>query len=186
MIESKSASSSANDVSTTHCTSGLRGAHLAAHLDAVAVGQPHVDDRDVGRGRRDARERLLGGAGLADDLDVVFDLEQLAHTAPDDLVIVEQEHPHRSSRAKATSAIGARRRCDDLRPAVPATSAAASPRAPIAARAPVTFTNDAAAATFGPIEPAANSPAATPGRVISPIGRASGVPQPSFDGRRRR
>ncbi len=32
-----------------------------------------------------------GGAGLADDLDVVFRLQQRGHPAPHDLVIVEQE-----------------------------------------------------------------------------------------------
>ena len=48
MIESKSASSSANDVSIDALDARVAGAHLAAHLDAVAVGQPHIDDRDVG------------------------------------------------------------------------------------------------------------------------------------------
>ena len=37
-------------------------------------------------------ERLLGGSGLADHLEVVFDLEQLANSAADDLVVIEQEH----------------------------------------------------------------------------------------------
>ena len=101
MIESNSASSSANDVSTTHCTSGLSRPHLAAHLDAVAVGQPHVDDRDVGRRGRNAGERLLGGARLADHLEVFLDLEQLAHPAANDLVIVEEENANCSC-AKAT------------------------------------------------------------------------------------
>ena len=36
-------------------------------------------------------ERLGRGTGLADDLEIVFDLEQLAYTAAHDLVIVEQE-----------------------------------------------------------------------------------------------
>ena len=74
-------------------------ADLAAHLDAVAVGQPHVEHGDVGRGGRDAPVGLLGGAGLADDLDVVLGLEQLAEAAADDLVVVEEEHPDRHRRS---------------------------------------------------------------------------------------
>ena len=68
----------------------MGGADLPAHLDAVAVRQADVEDRDVGLGRRDASERL-GGARLADDLDVVLGLEQLADAPSDDLVVVEQE-----------------------------------------------------------------------------------------------
>ena len=40
-------------------------------------------------------ERLLGGAGLADDLEVVLDFEELAHAAPHDLVVVEEEDANR-------------------------------------------------------------------------------------------
>ena len=47
-----------------------------------------------GRGRRDAPVGLLGGARLADHLEVVLGLEQLAHAAAHDLVVVEQEHPY--------------------------------------------------------------------------------------------
>ena len=68
------------------------GADLAADLDPVAVGQPDVEDGHVGRGGRDPPVGLLGRSGLADDLEVVLRLEQLAQPAADDLVIVEQEH----------------------------------------------------------------------------------------------
>ena len=68
------------------------GPHVAAHRDAFAVGQPDVEDRDIGAKRRDAGHGLRGGAGLADDLDVVLGLEQLRDAPPDDLVVVEQEH----------------------------------------------------------------------------------------------
>ena len=104
MIASNSASSSANEVRIRHWISSSRGADLAAHLDAVPVGQPHVDDRDVGLRRRDARQRLLGGPRLADDLDVVALLEELAHAAAHDLVIVEQEH---SNRHRQLTSVGA-------------------------------------------------------------------------------
>ncbi|GAA2437660.1 hypothetical protein GCM10010191_60730 [Actinomadura vinacea] len=43
----------------------------------------------------DAGQGLSGGAGLADDLDVVLGGEQGGHAAPDDLVIVQKEHPDR-------------------------------------------------------------------------------------------
>ena len=58
---------------------GMDGAQLAAHLDAGAVGQADVEHGDVGMARGIALERLGGRAGLADDLDVVGGLEQLAH-----------------------------------------------------------------------------------------------------------
>ena len=58
-------------------------------------GKPHVEDRHVGTGRRDPRERVLGGAGLADDLDVVLGVEELAHAAAHDFVVVEEEDPYR-------------------------------------------------------------------------------------------
>ena len=69
----------------------MRRADLAAHLDAVAVGQAHVEHGDVGLGRGDPCQGLLGRAGLADDLEVVLGLEQLAQAPPHDLVVVEQE-----------------------------------------------------------------------------------------------
>ena len=76
-------------------TSGIARTDLAAHLDAVAVGESDVEHRDVGTGRRDAAERRCRGVGLADHLDVVLGLEQLAHAAPNDLVVVEQEDADR-------------------------------------------------------------------------------------------
>ena len=68
------------------------GADLAADRDAVTIGQPDVEDGDVGSRRGDPRECALGGVGLADDLDVVLGVEQLPDPAADDLVVVEQEH----------------------------------------------------------------------------------------------
>ena len=59
---------------------------------AVAVGQPHVEDRHIGAQRGDAGQGLGGGARLADDLDVVLGLEELGDAPPDDLVVVEEEH----------------------------------------------------------------------------------------------
>ena len=95
MIALKSASSSANDVSMRQAISGCVGPDLPADLDAVAVGQADVEDGDVGARRGDPAVGLLGGAGLADDLDVVLGLEELAEAPADDLVVVEQEHADR-------------------------------------------------------------------------------------------
>ena len=50
---------------------------------------------------------------------------------------------------------------------------------PMAASPPVCSTNEQAALTFGPIEPAANSVAASASGVARRIARCSGVPQPS-------
>jgi hypothetical protein len=66
-------------------------ADLAAHLDAVAVGHAHVEDRDVGPQRRDAGDRLCCVRGLADDGDVTGGLEQGAHTLAHHLVVVHQK-----------------------------------------------------------------------------------------------
>ena len=78
----------------------MPGADLAAHLDPVAVREAHDEDGDVGRGGRDPAVGLLGGAGLADDLDVALGLEELAHASADDFVIIEEEHAnHRRSLA---------------------------------------------------------------------------------------
>ena len=93
MIAANSASSSSYDVRISALTSGSTAADGAAHLDAGAVGQPRVEDGDVGAQRRDARGRLLGRAGLADDLDVTGGLQQRAQPLADDLVVIEQEHP---------------------------------------------------------------------------------------------
>ena len=70
-------------------------AHVAADVDAAAVGQPGVEHGDVGAQRRDPGRGLPRGAGLADDLDVAVALEQVAQPAPDDLVVVEQEDADR-------------------------------------------------------------------------------------------
>src|SRR5262245_19382924 len=67
---------------------------LAAHLDPVTVGQTNVEHRDIGPGRRDARQRLGRSSGLPDDLQVAFCFQELLDAAPDDLVVVQQEHPH--------------------------------------------------------------------------------------------
>ena len=95
MIALNSASSSANDVNIRQLDLGMRRSDFAAHLDAVAIGKPHVEDRDVGTRRRDAAERLFGGSGLADDLEVVLGFEELPQPAPNDLVVVEQEDADR-------------------------------------------------------------------------------------------
>ena len=75
---------------------GHLGADVAAHLDAAAVGQAHVEHGDVGLRGADPRQRLLDGAGLADDLHVGLEAEQLGDAATDDLVVVEQEDPDRA------------------------------------------------------------------------------------------
>ena len=69
--------------------------HLAAHLDAAAVGQAHVEHRYVGVRRGDAAQRLLGRSGLGHHLDVGLGIEQLAQPPPHDLVVIEEEHAYR-------------------------------------------------------------------------------------------
>ena len=70
MIAANSASSSSYEVRIRPLIDGVDGADVPAHVDAVAVGQPGVEDRHVGPQRRDAAGRLLRRARLADHLDV--------------------------------------------------------------------------------------------------------------------
>jgi two-component system, NarL family, sensor histidine kinase DevS len=64
--------------------------HLTAHLDPVAVGQAHVEHRDVRVGLRDACERHTGAGRLADDLEVVLGVDEVTEPASYDLVVVDE------------------------------------------------------------------------------------------------
>jgi hypothetical protein len=72
---------------------GVARHELAADLHPAAVGQLHVQHGDVGSAQRDALEGLHRGGGLADHLQARSGLEQVAHAAAHDLVVVEQEDP---------------------------------------------------------------------------------------------
>ena len=72
-----------------HAISGWRRPELAAHLDAVTVGQTHVEHGDVRSCRRDPGDRLGRGTCLARHDEVVLGLDHLPQATPDDLVIVE-------------------------------------------------------------------------------------------------
>lgn len=66
-------------------------AKLPAHLDPVAVREPHVEDRDVDGEQRHAHEGLGRGLGLADDLHVGLGVDEPEQALTDDLVVVEHE-----------------------------------------------------------------------------------------------
>ena len=72
---------------------GVRGPDLPAHLDTGAVGEVDVDDRHVGGVLADAAQGVLGGAGLAHDLEVLLGVEHRAHPCAHHLVVVDEEHP---------------------------------------------------------------------------------------------
>ena len=102
----------------------VAGPDVAADVDAGAVGQPAVEDRDVRTQRGDAPAGLLGQAGLADHLDVALGLEQVPQPAPDHLVVVEQEDPDRVLRGGGVRRLGHRtcvpeRRARRARPNAP-------------------------------------------------------------------
>lgn len=67
----------------------------AAQLDPGSVGEPDVEQGDVGTARGDPVERLLHRARLADHFDVVLELEEVVQPAAHHLVVVDEEHPHR-------------------------------------------------------------------------------------------
>ncbi|SKY18891.1 Uncharacterised protein [Mycobacteroides abscessus subsp. abscessus] len=73
---------------------GFGGTHVAAQFDAVAVGEPDVEDRDVGLGGEDAHAALADRCGLADHLDVVGRAEQVTETSTHQLVVVDEEDAH--------------------------------------------------------------------------------------------
>ena len=56
------------------------------------IDEADVEHGDLGLCRRNTLERLGGCRGLADDLDLSGRLEQTAHAAAHDLVVIEQEH----------------------------------------------------------------------------------------------
>jgi len=78
---------------------GMSRTDLSTDLNAVTIGQTDVEHGDIGTRRRDARHRLARGSGLAHHFEVAVRLEELLDAAPDDLVVVEEEHPHRIAHA---------------------------------------------------------------------------------------
>ncbi len=66
-----------------------------AHLDTAPIGEVDVEDGHVGSGRRDPGASLLGGAGFADDVEVILGFEQFAHASANHLVVVEEEYAQR-------------------------------------------------------------------------------------------
>src|SRR6185312_5777229 len=72
----------------------ILGAHVATHIDAVAVWQPHVHEHDIRIGRGDARPRLGSGARLPHDLDVWLRLAEVDDPSSHDLLVVNDKHPH--------------------------------------------------------------------------------------------
>ena len=92
-----SASSSENDVSMRQATSGCRertSRHTSTPLPSGRRTSRIATSGRVGGMRASA---CSGRSRLADDLEVVLGLEELPHPSPDDLVVVEEEHPHRRS-----------------------------------------------------------------------------------------
>ena len=105
-MEEKRASSSEYDVSMRQRIEGAAGLDLAADLDAVAVGQPHVEDGHVGLELPDELQSLFRRARLADDLHVALAVEQRPQAGPDELVIVEQEDTDRHRANNGTAPAG--------------------------------------------------------------------------------
>ena len=69
-------------------------AQRPAQVRTAAVGQPHVEDDDVGPHGRHAGQRLGDRPGLARHQEVRIVLQHLGDPAADHLVVVDEEHPH--------------------------------------------------------------------------------------------
>src|SRR5690606_25146031 len=70
---------------------GVRRADGAAQLDAVAVGEPHVEHDDIRPRHLDLREGAAHLARLADHLEVALGVDEVGDAAPHDLVVVDEE-----------------------------------------------------------------------------------------------
>ena len=95
-IASSIASSEVNDVSIRHRRFGSRDKQLPAQFDAIAVWQPHVEDRDVGLKGGYPRQRLCHRSGLADDLEFGVRAEEVDESPSDDLVVIDEKDFHHS------------------------------------------------------------------------------------------
>ena len=79
-------------VSTTMPMVGLRLAHLAGGVETAAVGQPDVEDDDVGGVLGDDRASASAtDPGLADDGEVSRALERASQSLADQLVVVDED-----------------------------------------------------------------------------------------------
>ena len=63
---------------------------LGQDLEPRALAEAEVEDDDVGALGAARRERVVGGAGLADDLEVVDLVQQAPDAAADDRVVVHE------------------------------------------------------------------------------------------------
>ena len=69
----------------------MRGANLPADVDAAAVRQPGIEQRDIGCGCWDAMQGIGGGRGLTDDEEIIGRCEQVGQASPNQLVIIKDE-----------------------------------------------------------------------------------------------
>ena len=84
-------SSAASDTdSARHFVSGRSSASAFEDRPPTAVGQVHVEQHDVGLGRRGSRRSPRRRCRLADDVDGITDLG--LHTGTEQRVIVDDEH----------------------------------------------------------------------------------------------
>jgi hypothetical protein len=63
----------------------------STHLDAVAVGETHIEYRHIGPNPVDDPQRFSGAARLPNDLDIGLAIEHRCQPSANDLVIIEQE-----------------------------------------------------------------------------------------------
>ncbi len=75
--------------------SGVDGPHLAADVDAGAVGEVGVEDRDVGPQLEDLAQGDGRAARLSDDLDGVVGLEEARDAATHHFVVVDEVYADR-------------------------------------------------------------------------------------------
>ena len=77
----------------------MRGLDARGRLDAVEVRHHQIHDHDVRPELLGTLDGLAAVGRLADDLDVVVQLEEIAHPATDHRVVVDEEDADRWRRA---------------------------------------------------------------------------------------
>jgi hypothetical protein len=71
------------------------GADLPADIDAAAIREPGIEERDVGSNGGNATQCIAGGRGLTDDDQIVGRRQELGKSSPNQFMIIKDEDSDR-------------------------------------------------------------------------------------------
>ena len=81
----------------------MAGTQLPAQLDATAIGEANIQNRDVRRDGVNASECLRNRSCLADNFEIVLRIKQVAHATADNFVVIDKKDSKRHRRDLATA-----------------------------------------------------------------------------------